>query len=418
MLSETPIHQFASLTTSEIIVDKVGWRGEGLVRLSDGWVVVPGALPGERVTVEVHPTHPRSHRIEASVLEILDPSPERHPTACHQFPACRGCHLRHVSRDWELSFKQRSVSEILAKFAGWHLPAHDVGILGTAPIHAYRNRGRLAVTDGRIGLFSPGGLQPMRDCDALTPKARQLVAAVESTGLLQSGHLAFLVPNDGPPRLAFDASDATHRQLESALAEHFPQLRCHSESRPQPQDLTTVQAGNKQVQASLHVWTHGSEQASAPLYDWLSDWFKGFAPTDVLELGCGIGSVALQACDAGHRVTGIDGDTHAIELAQHNCPEATFKAAAFERGVRDLAIAEAQFDIAIINPMREPVGLRTLQMLETLGIKHLLYLAPSPQSAAQDLGELRLRGWTLSQANVVDLHPRTYHAMMVAHAVR
>ena len=34
-----------------VSVDGFGFRGDGWVRLDDGWLSVPGALPGERIVV-------------------------------------------------------------------------------------------------------------------------------------------------------------------------------------------------------------------------------------------------------------------------------------------------------------------------------------------------------------------------------
>ena len=40
------------------------------------------------------------------------------------------------------------------------------------------------------------------------------------------------------------------------------------------------------------------------------------APADVLDLGCGTGSLALLAIEAGHRVVGVDLSPRMVELAR------------------------------------------------------------------------------------------------------
>ncbi|MCI3275580.1 class I SAM-dependent methyltransferase [Streptomyces cylindrosporus] len=47
----------------------------------------------------------------------------------------------------------------------------------------------------------------------------------------------------------------------------------------------------------------------------LRDWLPGRA-LDVLDLGCGTGSLSLLAAEQGHRVTGVDGSPAMIDLAR------------------------------------------------------------------------------------------------------
>ncbi|MGX1157864.1 SAM-dependent methyltransferase [Streptomyces albogriseolus] len=47
----------------------------------------------------------------------------------------------------------------------------------------------------------------------------------------------------------------------------------------------------------------------------LKDWLPG-RPGDVLDLGCGTGSLSLLAAEQGHRVTGVDRSPAMVELAR------------------------------------------------------------------------------------------------------
>lgn len=406
---------------TQLRIDKLGWRGEGLVRIDAGWVVVPGALAGELVELRLHPKkHPKSPKIDASLVQVLEASDERVDVDCPRFPSCRGCHHRHVSADWEQKFKRQALTEILAKFAGWHVDIDDV-----APIEAqedtrskgYRMRGRLTVRDGIAGLNSPDGLQPMANCLALTANAKNLVAAVQ-TCCVYDDEVHFIAPATGAPRIASAAGTDASESLRTRISELIPGARWHAIGQATLEDHTTLRVHSHTFHASLDVWTHGSETTSGALYAWVQDFLGSLPAGSLVELGCGIGGVTGLAIAAGHAALGIDGAESAIEFARRNVPDATFVASSFERGVRDLATLGREFDYAVINPMREPVGGRVLTILEAMGVRTILYLAPSPQAGAKDLGELRERGWNLAFAHMADLHPQTYHFMMVACVTR
>ena len=53
----------------------------------------------------------------------------------------------------------------------------------------------------------------------------------------------------------------------------------------------------------------------------LRTWLPG-SPSDVLDLGCGTGSIAVLLAEAGHRVTGVDLAPRMIQLARAKLADA------------------------------------------------------------------------------------------------
>jgi tRNA/tmRNA/rRNA uracil-C5-methylase (TrmA/RlmC/RlmD family) len=97
---------------------------------------------------------------------------------------------------------------------------------------------------------------------------------------------------------------------------------------------------------------------------------------------------------------------------------ASFIAGAWESAGRKLLATGERFGIATVNPMREPVGERALAYLAPLGVERVVYLGPSPVSAAKDIGAMLRAGWRLDYLGAANLHPATYHLMLVARLVR
>ncbi|PJE97528.1 SAM-dependent methyltransferase [Streptomyces carminius] len=89
---------------------------------------------------------------------------------------------------------------------------------------------------------------------------------------------------------------------------------------------------------------------------WLPD-----APADVLDVGCGTGSLSLLAARAGHRVTGVD-------LSPRMVARAREKAAA-ERVTAHFAVGDAQ---------SPPTG---GQRFDAVLARHLLWTLPDPAAA-------------------------------------
>ncbi|MBC6440454.1 MAG: hypothetical protein GDA49_08640 [Rhodospirillales bacterium] len=64
----------------DLTIDRLGARGDGIAGHNGHPVLVAGALPGERVTVETGAL--RDDGITARVLDLLETSPQRDDPPC------------------------------------------------------------------------------------------------------------------------------------------------------------------------------------------------------------------------------------------------------------------------------------------------------------------------------------------------
>ncbi|MFA5257720.1 MAG: TRAM domain-containing protein, partial [Opitutales bacterium] len=79
----------------ELTIDTLTNLGVGLGRV-DGWVVmVPLALPGERIRASVWRN--KSNYSDADIVEILEASPARVEPLCPLFGNCGGCQYQHMN---------------------------------------------------------------------------------------------------------------------------------------------------------------------------------------------------------------------------------------------------------------------------------------------------------------------------------
>lgn len=100
------------------------------------------------------------------------------------------------------------------------------------------------------------------------------------------------------------------------------------------------------------------EAWAARLARWLPE-----RPGDLLDLGCGTGSLSLLASGSGHRVTGVDLSPNMVELARTK-----------------LAGRDAVFMVG--DATAPPVG---EQLFDTVLVRHVLWALPDP--------DLALRHW-------------------------
>jgi tRNA/tmRNA/rRNA uracil-C5-methylase (TrmA/RlmC/RlmD family) len=83
-----------------------------------------------------------------------------------------------------------------------------------------------------------------------------------------------------------------------------------------------------------------------------------------------------------------------------------------------LVKAGAQFDTVLFNPMRETLGETTMRAAAETGAARVVYIAPAPRAAAEDIGTLRRLGYEVHEVGAADMHPGTANVLMVVVMMR
>lgn len=136
---------------ADVRITGVAVGGDGVAREPSGRVLfVEGALPGERVIVEV--VEERRDHARGVVVDVLDPAPARVAPPCPFVAAgCGGCGWQHVELAAQRSSKVDMVADALARLGG----VPDPVVLAGPPTAAtgYRTTVRgVADAEGRFAL--------------------------------------------------------------------------------------------------------------------------------------------------------------------------------------------------------------------------------------------------------------------------
>ena len=91
-------------------------------RLENGMgVMVSGMLAvGDLVSAKIKKV--RQRYIEAFVVEVLEPSPDRTEPLCSYFGVCGGCKLMHIRYEAQLQYKQKKVKDALEHLGDFVAP--------------------------------------------------------------------------------------------------------------------------------------------------------------------------------------------------------------------------------------------------------------------------------------------------------
>ncbi|MFM7532542.1 MAG: 23S rRNA (uracil(1939)-C(5))-methyltransferase RlmD, partial [Rubrivivax sp.] len=327
-------------------VESLDLEGQGVARRPDGKVVfIEGALPGERVRVQVQR---RKNNWEQDTLEaLLRESPQRVRPACPHFGlhagACGGCKVQHLHPAAQVAVKQRVLEDDL-----WHLakvrPARVLRPI-EGPAWGYRWRARLSVRHvAKKGTVLVGFherksryVADMVTCPVLAPAvSRLLVPLRELVGSLDQ--------RDRIPQIEVAVGDA-------ALALVLRHLEPVSE--PDRQRLRAFAAAHADIGLqwwlqpkgpdTVHRLDEGGPELGYALPEF--DVFMPYRPTDftqvnprinrmlvgratglldprpgerVIDWFCGLGNFSLPLARLGATVLGVEGLEALVARARAN----------------------------------------------------------------------------------------------------
>ena len=431
-----------------ITITGIGSQLQGVGRLADGRAAfVPGAIPGERVTVKIE--QDKGRFCEASLCGIIEASPDRVAPACPQAGVCGGCQARHIRYGRTLALKRQIVVDALTRIGGLNAPTvYDT--LGCAEPDRARNKAEypIAFEDGRpvIGAYARSSrrIVPLEDCLLQRPESAAALRwfAEHLSELPWAKRLKFLVTRvnrAGEMMLAL-CGDAPIlddvKRLAPRLAQALPAMKslyyCQLNRRfthALDGRCTCVHGAatledrlmGLRFEVSPQSFFQVNPDQTEVLYAKALE-AAGIAPgcgLRVLDAYCGAGTITLSAARWCEQAVGIEIVPPAIENANRNAvanglrDRARFICADAAREIPRLLSRGERFDAAILDPPRKGADEALLRALSASGIPTLAYVSCNPSTLARDVKILAASGYRLQWAQPVDMFPWTEHVETV-----
>ncbi len=340
----------------DLTIEKVIFGGDGLSRLSQGFVVfVPFAAEGDRVRVRI--MEKKAHHARAEIVELLTPGQGREAAPCPYYGRCGGCQYQHLTYTEECRLKENQVREAFTRVG--KLP--DVPVLplmaGPSP-YGYRNRITVHAEANKVGFRAVNG--------------RDLVDVKECL-------LARREVNDELAKLRERTLPDGHYSLRDATVPLSGFFQANHDLGPQLQKLV---AESLQDKGDL-----------------------------LLEGYCGGGFFTQGIADRFRQVVAVDNDPRtlrdAYRLSLANVDWRDGDAASIlPEELRALTEQTRKTTSVLVDPPREGLPIRLAEALCLDPVAHLTYVSCDPATLARD-SRMLAKTYQLVSVQPIDLFPRT-----------
>jgi 23S rRNA (uracil1939-C5)-methyltransferase len=430
----------------ELEIESLAHGGAGVAR-SDGFVVfVRGAVPGDRVRARVSKS--KRSFAEADVAELLEPSRERvEPVAPHP-----GAPWQVLPYERQLREKEAQVRDALERLGGFEQPPVEAIVPAEQPLR-YRNKVEYSFGEGEngelvLGFHRPGRwdlIDPVSDDILASERVQEVRVAAQAwareEGLAgydrtdHTGLLRNLVVREGrrtgelQARLVTGPGDLRVDELAAALpADSLLWTRAAGVAETTRDGETEVVSGREHVEERLlglrfrispDAFFQTNTEMAERLYGTAAE-LAGLSGRElVLDLYCGIGTIALALALDAREVYGVEVVERAVADAIENAringiDNAHFFAGDVRTAMRPLLEKSGTADVVVVDPPRAGLSQKVVRRLLEAEAKRIVYVSCNPTTLAPNARQMAEAGYELKTVRPVDMFPQTPHIESVA----
>lgn len=445
----------------ELEIESMGFQGEGVAKVNNFTVFIPGAIVGEKVRAKILKIEKKF--AFGKVVEIIKNSPSRKVPRCGIYERCGGCNLQHISYEGQLEYKRNRVMDTLNRIG----KVNDVIIhhtIGMKEPYSYRNKVQLPVGESNnpnnpvsIGFYQQRShnIIDMNVCyiqdeasDVVIKLTRRWMkkyniapySEEKDTGLIK--HIMI--------RKGFRTGEImivlVTKEQELPHAEEFVSLMLENiegvksiVQNVNPKN-TNVILGNKNntLWGSSYITDYIGRfkfnisplsffqinpVQTEELYSKVLEYANLTGEETVFDAYCGTGTISLFLSQKAKKVYGVEVVEDAIKDAIRNSKEnkvhnVEFIVGESEKEIPALIEKGIKPDVVVVDPPRKGCHIDLLKAIAEASPEKIIYVSCDPATLARDLGILEGMGYKTIEVQPVDMFPQTAHIESVCKLVR
>jgi 23S rRNA (uracil1939-C5)-methyltransferase len=439
-----------------IFIDDIAFPNNYGVGKIDGYVLfVPGALPGDRITVEITKRGKRFGY--GNLTSIEEPSIFRVESFCPHFGFCGGCTLQNLAYDRQLIIKENYLRQTLKRLGDIDLSGIDISPITPSPeTSLYRSKIELAFgeQDGRVTLgfrerVSPfkdfnATVVPLRECRALSPVIERIIPVFTSFAqvnrlvpynpVTNRGFLRHLIVREsksaGEVMCILETTNGDLPDMKHCwhtLTQEVPEATSFYSAINNGQTDAVryekiFQIGGKSfLEEKLGSFTfriypqsffQPNTRAAENLYKKIPDLIILDRNQILLGLYCGAGPIEIFLSPHVGKVIGVDSLPENITNAIENCranavTNCSFQAMTVESLLKTGPVQRP--DTLVIDPPRAGMTGEALTAILKLGPAKIVYISCNPSTLARDLKLFREKRYGIEKIAPFDFFPHASH---------
>lgn len=440
----------------EYIVDIIdnGYEGEGIAKINDFTIFIPGAIKGEKVKVIL--VKVLSSHAFGKIVEIINTSNSRKEVDCTTYKRCGGCNLRHINYADTLNIKREIVQNLVNKTLKNEVKVKET--IGMDKPFYYRNKAQYPVGKDKenkpvMGVFAnrTHEIIPINKCYIQNEQTEEIAKyafelwnknnlsiydektrkgllrhIVTKIGIKTNEIMLILVINGDK----FKDEEGFVRNIIN----RYPNVKTIVKNINTKN--TNVILGDKNVKiygdgyikdrlgeytfkiSPLSFYQVNPIQAEK-LYNIGVQAAKINKNDVVFDLYCGIGTISIFMAKYAKEVYGIEIVDEAVKMAEENASLNKVENTKFISGDVEIVLDELINikhiipDVIMIDPPRKGLDNKSIENIMKIRPNRFVYISCNPATLVRDLAKFE-NMYDVQEIQPVDMFPWTAHVECVA----
>lgn len=458
-------------------IDSSGYEGEGIGKVQDFTVFVPGAMPGEEVTAKIVKVN--KNFAFGKLLKVITPSKNRVEPICSLYKKCGGCQLQHFSYEAQLEFKKQRVKDCLERIGKLSVKLYEDNLnydkdimnkdntvilydtIGMENPYNYRNKVQLPVGKEKgevsIGFYAKRSHQiiNMNTC-AIQNKESDLILKIikdwmngyeiepydERSGTGNVRHVMIrkgFKTNEIMVVIVTNSREFPHKdELVETLINEIKSVKSIVQNINMKKtnvilgqecrtiwgnDYISDYIGDFKFNISPLSFFQVNPVQTKMLYDTALKYANLTGSEIVFDAYCGTGTISLFLSKMARKVYGVEIIPEAIYNARINAVQNGVKNVEFivgesEKVIPDLVNRGVNADVVVVDPPRKGCDRKLLDTIAIMKPKTVVYVSCDPSTLARDLNILGASGYKAVKVQPVDMFPQTAHVETVVKLIK
>lgn len=408
----------------ETRIERILPGGLGLAHHAGRTMLVQLAAPDDVVRVRVDAV--RGKTLFASIIDVLEPSPNRTKPPCPYFGRCGGCDFQQLTYTAQLAAKQGIIRDCLQRIAKLE-SVPEIHITASPDPLNYRLRAEWQL-DGmrrRLGYFERNShrICDVTLCPILLPEledALRHARADAATWDLEAKELRATSGNNETVSVVPVHEDET-ADLHTVSGESLTGDKALISNGELERTI-----GTETYRFNEHCFFQANPALLPALINEALRHVTAQNARTALDLYCGVGLFTLPLARRYGRVIGIESNPTAAHYAARNLHHASLTNARIEAADVGAWMSHntttngtmiKDVDFVLLDPPRAGVELEIINALINLQPSRIAYVSCDPATFARDIRLLSV-SYNLERVAAFDMFPQTHHVETVAHLVR
>ena len=440
----------------EYIVDIIdnGYEGEGIAKINDFTIFIPGAIKGEKVKVII--VKVLSSHAFGKIVEIINTSNSRKEVDCTTYKRCGGCNLRHINYADTLNIKREIVQNLVNKTLKNEVKVKET--IGMDKPFYYRNKAQYPVGKDKenkpvMGVFAnrTHEIIPINKCYIQNEQTEEIAKYAfelwnknnlsiydEKTrkGLLR--HIVTKIGIKTNEIMLILVINGDKFKDEEGFARNiinrYPNVKTIVKNINTKN--TNVILGDKNVKlygdgyikdrlgeytfkiSPLSFYQVNPIQAEK-LYNIGVQAAKINKNDVVFDLYCGLGTISIFMAKYAKEVYGIEIVDEAVKMAEENASLNKVENTKFISGDVEIVLDELINikhiipDVIMIDPPRKGLDNKSIENIMKIRPNRFVYISCNPATLVRDLAKFE-NMYDVQEIQPVDMFPWTSHVECVA----